>query len=73
MFEKIAQEIRKAAAERQKVAMLHFQVLKHARPLAAINAREFCRLVSISETYATEFRKMLSLSRLMDQQGVRLA
>ncbi|HET7675032.1 MAG TPA: transcription factor [Gammaproteobacteria bacterium] len=72
MFEEIRNEIHKAAAEDQKVAMLHFQVLKNARQLANTDAKEFCGLVGIPETYATEFRKMLGLFRLMEQLGVRL-
>lgn len=73
MFDEIRQEIHKAAAEDQKVAMLHFQVLKHARQLATTDPKEFCRMVNVPEAYATEFRKMLSLARLMEQLGVRLS
>jgi len=73
MFDEIRNEIHKAAADDQKVAMLHLQVLKNARKLATTDPKEFCRLVSIPETYATEFRKMLSLARLMEQKGLHLA
>lgn len=73
MFEEIDREIHRAVAHQQKVAMLHFQVLKHARQLANTDAKEFCRQVRVPESYAIEFRKMLSLARLMEEQGVRLA
>ena len=73
MFEEIALEIDRAAANSQKVAMLHFQVLRNARQLATTDPKEFCRLVSIPESYATEFSKMLGLARLMNELGVRLA
>ena len=76
MFEEIARRIHQAAVENHKVAMLHFQVLKNAKALetadAVVRAVEFCRLVRIPASYATEFRKMLSLARLMEEQGVRL-
>ena len=72
MFEEIARRIHQAAVENHKVAMLHFQVLKNAKALETADAVEFCRLVRIPASYATEFRKMLSLARLMEEQGVRL-
>lgn len=72
MFEEIAREIRRAAEDNQKVAMLHFQVLTHARQLATTNAKEFCELVNIHASYATEVRKMLSLARLMGEKGVQI-
>ena len=72
MFEEIARHIQQAAAENQKVAMLHLQVLKNAKALETTDALEFCRLVRIPTSYATEVRKMLSLARLMEEQGVRL-
>ena len=73
MFEEIGLEIDRAAANGQKVAMLHFQVLKNARQLATTDPTEFCRLVRVPQSYAIEFRKMLALARLLDEQGVRLA
>ena len=52
--------------------MLHLQVLTHARQLATTNAKEFCELVNIHASYATEVRKMLSLARLMEEKGVQI-
>lgn len=73
IFDEIRQEISNAEGKWQKVAMLHFQVLKHARRLAKTSPREFCRLVNLPESYSTEYQKMLSLARLMKEQGVMLA
>lgn len=72
MFEEIAREIHLAATDGHKTAMLHFLVLKHAHHLANVDATEFCRLVGIQESYATEFRKMLSLARLLERQGASI-
>ncbi len=72
MFEEIAREIRRAAEDNRKVAMLHFQVLKNARQLATTSPKEFCELVEIHASYATEVRKMLSLARLLEEKGVQI-
>lgn len=72
MIEQIKAAIQRAEGTNQKVAMLHFQVLKNAEELAGIDPKGFCKEVSISEKYATEFRKMLALARLMKEQGVKI-
>ena len=72
MFAEIRKEIQKAAKKKQKLAMMHFQVLKHSRELADTAPAEFCKLVEVPETYATEFRKMMSLARVMEEQGAQL-
>ena len=38
-----------------------------------MDPEEFCRRVGMSRSFATEFRKMLALARLMQDRGVRLA
>jgi hypothetical protein len=62
----------RAAEKNQKIAMLHFQVLKNADQLAGVDAVGFCKEVAISEKYATEFRKMIALARLMNEQGAKI-
>jgi hypothetical protein len=47
-------------------------VLKNAADLEGINPKGFCREVSVPETYATEFTKMIALARLMKEQGSKL-
>jgi hypothetical protein len=47
-------------------------VLKSADELAGIDAKGFCREVSVPETYATEFTKIIALARLMKEQGTKL-
>ncbi len=73
MIEEIKKAVHDAALGNQKSAMFHFQVLKNADVLADVDPESFCRKIGVPKTYQTEFRKMLSLSRLMRQQGVHLA
>ena len=73
MIEQIKQTILKAEASGQKMAMFHFQVLKNASALESTDPRSFCKQVGAPESYATEFRKMLSLARVMRQQGLHLS
>jgi hypothetical protein len=68
MIEGIKKAVHKSARGNQKMAMFHFQVLKNAPE----SPEEFCRDVSVPTSYKAEFRKMLSLARVMRQQGVRL-
>jgi len=72
VIEQIRVAIHRAADKNQKIAMFHFQVLKNADGLAGINPKAFCNEVSVPETYATEFTKMIALSRLMKEQGAKL-
>ncbi len=72
MIEQIKAAVNSATGKNQKIAMFHFQVLKNADELAGIDPKGFCREVSVPETYATEFRKMIALARLMKEQGIKL-
>ena len=72
MSDDIKKAVHDAARTDQKIAMFHFQILKHAAELEDVNPVEFCKELAVPATYATEFRKMLSLARLMREQGVRL-
>jgi hypothetical protein len=72
VIEQIKAAIHRAAGKKQKIAMFHFQVLKNADELADIDPNGFCKEVSMSETYATEFRKMIALARLMKEQGAKI-
>jgi hypothetical protein len=72
MIEQIKTAVHGAEGRKQKIAMIHFQVLKNADELAGINPKGFCKEVSVPETYATEFTKMIALARLMKEQGTRL-
>lgn len=71
MIERIKSAVHGAAAKNQKIAMFHFQVLKNADDLEGMDPRGFCREISVPETYATEFTKMIALARLMKEQGIR--
>jgi hypothetical protein len=73
MHELIRQAIEAATRDQQRMAMFHYQVLTHATELQSADPDEFCRAVGVPATYSTEFRKMLSLARLMREQGTRLA
>ena len=52
--------------------MFQFQVLKNADELEGMDPEVFCKEIAVPRTYQTEFRKMISLARLMKEQGVRL-
>jgi len=73
VHKEIKEQIQTAALGKNKIAMFHFQVLKHAPQLAGADPAEFCRLVGVPESYKTEFQKMLSLVKLMEQQGAKLS
>ncbi len=72
MIEQIKAAIQSAADTNQKTAMFHFQVLKNADELSGIDPKGFCKEVSVSDAYATEFTKMIALARLMKEQGITL-
>ena len=68
----IAQYVREAAKYGNKIAMFHFQILKNASRLEDVDPIEFCRNIGVPESYATEFRKMISLARIIQEQGYQL-
>lgn len=72
MIEQIKAAIDSAAVTNQKIAMFHFQVLKNADNLAGVDPKMFCRELSVPETYATEFTKMIALARMIKEQGATL-
>lgn len=72
MIQEIKKAVHDAVLANQKIAMFHFQVLKNAAELEDVNSVAFCNDIGVPQTYQTEFRKMLSLARVMKQQGVRL-
>ncbi|NVN92478.1 MAG: hypothetical protein HXX11_18030 [Desulfuromonadales bacterium] len=69
MIEEITRKIRVAADTGQKIAMFHYLVLVNAEKLKGFDAITFCKDVGVPETYATEFRKMIGLAKLMKEQG----
>lgn len=72
MIEQIKAAIHHAAGKNQKMAMFHFQVLKDADQLTGIDPKRFCNELSIPETYAIEFSKMMALARLIKEQGAKI-
>ena len=73
MYEQMANESHQAANDNNKIAMFHLQVLRHAPELGNIDPVEFCRLTKVPESYATEFRKMISLARLLREKGLAIS
>jgi hypothetical protein len=69
MIEEIRRRVHQAAQDSQKIAMFHYQVLINADNLRDMDAIEFCQAIDVPETYATEFRKMLSLAIVMGNNG----
>ena len=72
MIPQIKTAVHSAVSNNQKIAMFHFQVLKNADELAGVDPKGFCREISVPETYAVEFRKMIALARLMKELGASL-
>jgi hypothetical protein len=71
-IEQIKAAVHHAAEKSEKIAMFHLQVLKNADELADIDAKGFCKEVSVPESDATEFTKMIALARRMKEQGAKL-
>jgi hypothetical protein len=71
-IEEIKNAVHNAAGKKQKIAMFHLQILKHADALDGMNAKALCKELAVPETYATEFTKMLSLAKLMKEEGLRI-
>lgn len=72
MIEEIRRRVHQAALDSQKIAMFHYQVLINAEALRDMDAIEFCAAIGVPETYATEFRKMLSLSLVLEENNSRI-
>ena len=72
MIDQIKAAVHNAARGNQKIAMFHYQVLKNAKELEGLNPEAFCKEIAVPTTYQTEFRKMISLARVMDEQGSKL-
>lgn len=72
MIEGIRQAIHDAAGDKQKIAMFHLQILTHADDLKGLSAKDVCKELDVPDTYATEFTKMISLARLMKEQGMKI-
>jgi hypothetical protein len=72
MIDAIKRAVHDAAGAKHKIAMFHLQVLRNADSLEGMDAEALCRELAVPVTYATEFRKMLSLARLMKEEGIRL-
>jgi hypothetical protein len=72
-MEKIKSAVHDAVGAKQKISTFHLQILLNANELQGLNAKAVCRELAVPESYATEFTKMLSLARLMEERGVRLS
>lgn len=68
----IAEAVHEAEHKKNKIAMFLYQVLIHAEELRGVNAEEFCKEIKVPTSYATEFRKMISLAALMGEQGASI-
>jgi hypothetical protein len=72
MIDEIKRAVHAAAGDKHKIATFHLHILKNAEELEGMNAEAVCKELAVPRTYATEFRKMLSLARLMREQGIKL-
>jgi hypothetical protein len=68
----ISDAVHEAERDKKKIAMFHYQILIHADELRGVDAAEFCREIKMPTSYATEFRKMISLAELMKEQGTTI-
>ena len=66
--EKIALKIKEAERRNKKIAMFHFQALIHSDEFRGDGAVQFCRDVGVRDSFANEFRKMLSLSQMIKDE-----
>lgn len=73
MIGDIAAKVRDAALNHKKIAMFHYQVLINADDFQGLDPVDFCKDIDVPKSYATEFRKMLSLAKLMKEEGVRIS
>ena len=71
MTDDIKAAVHAAAGSKRKSAMFHLQILLHADELRDVDSVAFCKELAVPASYATEFRKMLNLARLMKEQGIR--
>ena len=69
LLKSIASRIKEAERQNKKTAMFHFQILIHAEELRGENALEFCREVGMKDSFATDFKKLMSLSQMMKDEG----
>jgi hypothetical protein len=72
IYGEIAKQVHEAAKYGNKIAMFHYQVLMNAPQLGDVDPIDFCRDIGVPDSYATEFRKILSLARLIQEQGYHL-
>ena len=72
LFERIRSQIQEAEEHKEKVAMLHYQILINADKLCDINPDDFCKAVEIAPIYQVEFRKMLKLAKMIDKQSMKI-
>ena len=68
----IAEKIKEAEKRNKKIAMFHFQSLINAKEFQGVDATQFCRDVGMRDSFATEFRKMISLARIMNEMGAKI-
>ena len=68
-IEEIASKIKEAEKQNKKIAMFHFLSLINADEFRGVDAVQFCRDVGVRDSFATEFRKMISLSQMIKDEG----
>ena len=73
MIKEISSKVHEAEKSGQKIAMFHYQVLVNAKELKGFDPVQFCKDIGVPESYATEFRKMISLSNLMGEMGTKIS
>jgi hypothetical protein len=72
MFDAIRQDIQDGERRGVKIATFHYHVLIDTDGAQSADPKEFCWAVGMQESFATEFRKMVALSRILRERGIDL-
>ncbi len=71
-FSEMKKCLDKAAAGKNKIAMLHYLSLKYADKMMNEDPKEICDLLGVKDSYATEIRKMRALHLLMKAHNLNV-
>jgi hypothetical protein len=73
MIEEIKRKIEQAEQEQKKLATFHLEILLHAEELSGYDPKQLCEDLGLPAPYATEFRQMLALSRLLQERSLSIS
>lgn len=69
-YEKARKRIERAAKHKERCAMFHMLLLLNAKELWGLDdAREVCRAMGMSPSYASDYRKIMALADMLERNG----